>query len=486
MPQDYAALAKRFGGELDAASAPTYDGSVLFDPNRKPASAEDFTASSVPQGSALGRFAGNAAEMLNPLEILKGLFNTVAHPIETAGSVLSAQVDQGRKAIENARAGRYLEAQGHGLAALLPIVGPAAANAGEQIGSGDIAGGLGTAAGILAPMALPPVARAVKNTGAGAALEASANADVEAALNPTRHRTKVKTERIAPEVRARGITGDIEDVKALAKDQRAAVGEQLDTELLKHRDVPVVLQPVREALARESADTYNLVKDADGVAQKVVHDPRKAAQVEKVREILDQYGDTMTTEQAVAVRRTWDDIVAKAGGFDEKAGNQFGVSLDDASEAGVKRPIVGALRKQLADANPSVAEINKEFKFWADLDDVASATKSRRVGQKRNLTRQIMRGAGMASGAASGAGISGAVIAGEAAARAEQLFSSPRWKLVSAQVKTKLADAIASGDQSRIASALGKATATVNAMRSTSPTGSLGAPSPASAGSGSR
>jgi hypothetical protein len=47
MPQDLAALAKRFGGEaVDAsapvAAAPSFDGSVLFDPARKPASAEDF------------------------------------------------------------------------------------------------------------------------------------------------------------------------------------------------------------------------------------------------------------------------------------------------------------------------------------------------------------------------------------------------------------------------------------------------------------
>ena len=46
MPQDLAALAKRFGGEaVDAsapAAAPSFDGSVLFDPARKPVGTEDF------------------------------------------------------------------------------------------------------------------------------------------------------------------------------------------------------------------------------------------------------------------------------------------------------------------------------------------------------------------------------------------------------------------------------------------------------------
>jgi hypothetical protein len=66
-------------------------------------------------------------------------------------------------------------------------------------------------------------------------------------------------------------------------------------------------------------------------------------------------------------------------------------------------------------------------------------------------------------------GVTGAVVAGEAASRLEALFGSAKWKLASAQIKTKLADALASGDQDRIAAAIGRITATVNA---TSPRGS--------------
>jgi hypothetical protein len=439
----------------------------------KPVGTEDFLPTPDPQGSATGRFLSNAGEMLNPITALQSLFGAIRHPIDTAGNIIGAQVDQGRQAIDNAKQGRYVEAMGHTGAALLPVLGPAAAQAGEQIGSGDIAGGLGKTVGLLAPVAAPAVLRGARAAAqpalarAAGALEASADADVTTALNPTRHRTKVKTARIAPEVRARGITGSIEDVRALAKEQRGAVGQDVDR-ALSGSTADVELASVRKALDLEGAETHNLVTQPDGTTKRVVHDARKDAQIQKVRAILDEYGDTMTTEQAVALRRTWDDVVARAGGFDEKAGNQFGVTLDDASEAGVKRPVVSALRKEIVKANPSLKAINQEFKFWADLDDVASATTSRQVGQKRNLTRQIMRGAGMVTAAGSGSGVTGAVLAGEFASRAEALFASTKWKLVSAQVKTKLADAIASGDRDRIASALGQATAAANAPTSRS------------------
>jgi hypothetical protein len=114
-----------------------------------------------PEGSALQRFVGNAADSLNPIKIAKGLYNTVAHPIDTATAMISAQGAQLSKAKADIDQGRYVEAAGHGLAGVLPIVGPAAAAAGEQIGGGDVAGGLGRAVGLIGPVvAAAPVLRA--------------------------------------------------------------------------------------------------------------------------------------------------------------------------------------------------------------------------------------------------------------------------------------------------------------------------------------
>ena len=149
---------------------------------RKPARPEDFMdpAPAAPEGSALGRFASGAWEMLNPVAAVSGLASAVAHPIDTGKALIGAQLEQGGKAVDAVKEGRYLEAAGHTGAALLPVLGPVAANIGEGIATdGDVAGGLGRAAGLIAPVAggRAAVARAE-------AAGAKTGAVVKAALDP--------------------------------------------------------------------------------------------------------------------------------------------------------------------------------------------------------------------------------------------------------------------------------------------------------------
>lgn len=151
---------------------------VVDAPRRRPVSAEDFMEPE-PEGSGLGRFLSNAGEMLNPITMVKGVAQAIAHPIDTGAALLSAQAGEGKKALNDVRSGRYIEAIGHGAAAALPLLGPAAAAAGEQIASGDIAGGLGKGAGLIAPAlvgaAVPKTARVPgATTGAMNAADAAA------------------------------------------------------------------------------------------------------------------------------------------------------------------------------------------------------------------------------------------------------------------------------------------------------------------------
>jgi hypothetical protein len=97
--------------------------------------------------SALGRFASGAGEMLNPITMAKGLYQTVRHPIDTASAIYQSQGAEFDKAVDAARSGRYSEMVGRGAASFLPVVGPLAASIGEQAGSGDIAGAAGRAVG---------------------------------------------------------------------------------------------------------------------------------------------------------------------------------------------------------------------------------------------------------------------------------------------------------------------------------------------------
>lgn len=118
--------------------------------SRRPVSAEDFVEKG-PEGSAISRFAANAGEMLNPIAAIKSVGTAVLHPQDAAKAIFDASADQFDQARQMYSQGRYSEAVGH-LGGMIPIIGPAAAAAGEQIGEGDIAGGLGKGVGLIAPM----------------------------------------------------------------------------------------------------------------------------------------------------------------------------------------------------------------------------------------------------------------------------------------------------------------------------------------------
>src|ERR1035441_8606765 len=140
------------------------------------------------QGSAAGRFFGNLWDKTagGAVGTAKVLYDIAGHglpgspPFDPAGpaaqfltNTVNAHIDQGKKAKDALNQGNYTEAAGHMLAAALPFVGPAAANVGEQIGGSqatvdkygkviqpqqapDIAGGLGWATALLAPLAVGP------------------------------------------------------------------------------------------------------------------------------------------------------------------------------------------------------------------------------------------------------------------------------------------------------------------------------------------
>lgn len=127
-----------------------------------------------PEGTALGRFASGAAAMLNPVPMVKAVVEAGRTPDlggawmpGTAAANLTKGILQGQgaefvKAGTAAKEGRYSELLGHTAAGMLPVVGPAAASAGEQVASGDVAGGLGGGAGLLAPFGAGPAVRAAR------------------------------------------------------------------------------------------------------------------------------------------------------------------------------------------------------------------------------------------------------------------------------------------------------------------------------------
>lgn len=131
-------------------------------------------------GTLLGALAG--ADERNPT-------------IQMFHGILDAHKEQLKTSAAMAKQGRWSEAVGHGLAGVTPVVGPAAAKAGEDIGQGQIAYGFGQGAGLLATVlaprviggAVPKVVRAVGAT-------------------PEVAEQVVKGERVAPTWSRSGIT----------------------------------------------------------------------------------------------------------------------------------------------------------------------------------------------------------------------------------------------------------------------------------------
>lgn len=115
-------------------------------------------APAAPQASALSRFASNAWEQVNPVEAVKGLAQAVRHPIDTAKAIGGAQMDlieQGGEAIGMGDREMAMRKLAYGA---IPLLGPAIDKGAGQFAERDIAGGLGTMAGIGANLYGPKIA----------------------------------------------------------------------------------------------------------------------------------------------------------------------------------------------------------------------------------------------------------------------------------------------------------------------------------------
>lgn len=96
--------------------------------------------------SATSRFMGNALRGFGVTDS-EGAKNFFRHPIDTLGAILNEQGELGKRAGREFKSGDYLGGLTHGAEYLLPGIGPSLARSGDQLQSGDIAGGLGTMTG---------------------------------------------------------------------------------------------------------------------------------------------------------------------------------------------------------------------------------------------------------------------------------------------------------------------------------------------------
>lgn len=169
-----------------------------FEPRFEAAIAEAEYKPAPVKGSAVGRFL----EPFNPVEMAKGaaaLFApepgeapAYANPLapvaraarRLAGGTLAAHQEAFEKAKAAAREGRPVEAVARGVTAVVPLVGPAIGRAGEMIGEGDVAGGMGQAAAVMSPIGVRAAAPVVGRSTAAVGRAVRRPIQVTSRLNP--------------------------------------------------------------------------------------------------------------------------------------------------------------------------------------------------------------------------------------------------------------------------------------------------------------
>lgn len=325
------------------------------------------------EGSAAGRFLTNLGEQINPVTIAKGLVNTVRHPIDTAGNILSAANEQRLKAHEELEKGNYGQMAARSVAAAIPILGPAAAEAGEQIGSGDVAGGLGKATGIVGPMAAVGAMRKspAKNAVKADALEREAVQQVaQKVLSPKDRRYQADAQKVAPKLLERGVQGDRTGIAQWADDLIADAEVRIDEAIQKYPATATLkTKPIIDELGA-AMDRLSF----DGPQGKQVN-PTNAAlydQLGELRKFVSDRGPAMSFDDMRRLRQQLDTVSRESGSFAKAAGDR---SLSAAQQATMDT--ANAIRRQIAAERPELAGPNADMHLGITVRDILDPVKGR-------------------------------------------------------------------------------------------------------------
>ena len=128
-----------------------------------------------------------------------------------------------------------------------------------------------------------------------------------------------------------------------ARTQATVLGKAIDTALTGAADEPIqtglVLSALEDAKAAFQVTRQMPVQEAtrrglaaratdlgNGIVEvRTVIDARPIAQLEALQRTVTDLGEDATVGQLVAIRRVWDDVVERAGGFAHRRGAAFGV-----------------------------------------------------------------------------------------------------------------------------------------------------------------
>lgn len=445
------------------------------------------------QPSALSRFGSNLGEMLNPIAAAKGIGTAVRHPIETGKALYDAQAGQFSQVADAVKEGGlegYSRAVGHGLAGVLPVLGPIAADAGEQMRSGDVAGGFGKTAGLLAPLGVKPVLKAARAVTPGKAaiagrLEAGAAERVADVMSPKVGRNKIRignqAETVAPKMAQDLVTDGApltrEGFHAQVQTRHAAAGQALDAasdqrlagRAFETKPIVDALLEKRRALTAEAVDASKPTRATVERTSPIVDERGKPITVTEAkreavgRDVVPNHSDPRVAEIDKAISEVkalgsvarYEAIRKIRMSYDGPAKARYAPSVTDdflakTGQSSGAADVTGVLREHLAKWDPQTAAANADYHIYKTADDALEAV--RQVERSRpRVGRQIMaRLTGTLFGGQQ-AGIPGAVAGYVGAPLVDQMLASGMTtKLKTARLMQNLADAIRSGDMGRV------------------------------------
>lgn len=257
-------------------------------------------------------------------------------------------------------------------------------------------------------------------------LQNSAESSIIKALGPTTKANKAIATKLAPQILERpagetfAFTRKGLEEKALAGKEKAGQAIEDFGKLEGETETYKIL----DALEQEKAQY---------VAGGRIVDPVAYGKLGEVQKIIENYGDTIDNETLRGVRRIFDKEINKAKGFTTPPSEG---SLLDAKKLASDR-----IRGLLAEGNPELAKINKEYTFWSNLEKVIGETNKRDSG-KGNFIGDLAT----IGGAVTGQGAVNTVAKALTFRWLATVVKSTGWRLVSARIKNTIADSIAVGD----------------------------------------
>jgi len=249
-------------------------------------------------------------------------------------------------------------------------------------------------------------------------------------FNATSKEAKALVKETAPEMLARGEKiMSFDNLAEKAESKVTQYGEKIDDFFNNlPQDAKEQTKPILDKLFE--------LKNKYIVEGKEIR-PEAIKAINTTMEKISQFGKEISTESARKMRQIFDEHYDVSRGLDD-----ITVYVKKAERAGAD-----AIRAEFAKTRPELANLNSEFTFWKNVQDLGSYASEKAKGKLTKSIGSIVGGAvGFGQGEGFGGKASGTVIGAFLGTKAIDLMRSPAWKSISAIQKNKLAEAIIRGD----------------------------------------